>query len=251
MLWPRTKKNMAISTESLWVPNWPLPEGVGCAITTRLGGFSKSPYDSNNLGLHVGDSRAAVKQNRTALLRRLPDVQAIQWLNQVHGTDVVEASGAAVVPQADACVSRQPGLACSVMTADCLPLLIAAADGTQVAAVHAGWRGLAAGIIGRTLARFDGDVSVYLGPAIGPACFEVGPEVRDAFHWAPDHCFQPATNGRLLADLYHLAGSALLRHGVRSVYGGDACTYSEAQRFYSYRRDGITGRMASLIWIKR
>lgn len=234
-----------------FAPDWPLPPGVSAWITTRNGGCSEIPYSSNNLALHVGDNKIAVQQNRQTLLRRLPNVRAIQWLNQTHSNQVVEAVGSSVIANGDAVFSKEPGLACSVMTADCLPVLIATKDGSQVAAVHAGWRGLAAGILKNTLAQFSSGVTVYLGPAIGPQQFEVGPDVRQAFDWASDDCFQPDRGDRLMANIYQLARETLMAAGVNEIHGGEHCTVTDAERFYSYRREGQTGRMASLIWINR
>ena len=242
---------MPNAESGLLIPDWPLPAGVAAAITTRLGGVSVSPYEHNNLALHVGDDASLVRLNRQRLWQQLPGVQGIQWLSQVHGTTVIRACGESVVPQADAQFSDTPGLACAILTADCLPVLFCAADGSQVAAAHAGWRGLAAGILLNTLAAFPDPslVRVYLGPAIGPAAFEVGPEVRQAFAWAPDHCFRAGRGDRVMADIYALARLQLLRAGVAEVAGGGFCTCSD-ERFYSYRRQSQTGRMASLIWIK-
>lgn len=239
-----------------FAPDWPLPSGVSAWITTRSGGCSEIPYSSNNLALHVGDNQASVEQNRQQLLQQLPGAQTIQWLNQTHSNRVIKADdGGQQTPQqapdADACFTHESGLVCSVMTADCLPVLIAAKDGSQVAAVHAGWRGLAAGIVQNTLAQFSSDVTVYLGPAIGPQQFEVGPDVRQAFDWASDDCFQPGRSDRLMANIYQLARETLMAAGVNEIHGGEYCTVTEAERFYSYRREGQTGRMASLIWINR
>lgn len=243
-----------------FAPDWSLPPGVSAWITTRNGGCSEMPYTSNNLALHVGDNQASVEQNRQQLLQQLPGVQTIQWLNQTHSNRVIKADDGALqsprqtpqqAPDADACFTREPGLVCSVMTADCLPVLIAAKDGSQVAAVHAGWRGLAAGILKNTLAQFTADVTVYLGPAIGPQQFEVGPDVRQAFAWASDDCFQPGRGDRLMANIYQLACEALMAAGVNEIYGGEYCTVTDAETFYSYRREGQTGRMASLIWINK
>lgn len=244
------------NSDGLIRPQWPLPAGVGAVITSRWPGGSQPPFDGNNLALHVGDDPRAVRHNRQRLLRQLPAVRALQWLNQTHSNRVVPAYGGTVLADADACVSREPGLACCVLTADCLPLLIAAHDGSQVAAVHAGWRGLANGIIERSLQHFPGPVTVYLGPAIGAAHFEVGPELRDIFCWASDACFVAGNGDRLLADIYQLAREALAAAGVSDIYGGGFCTVSEVQRFYSYRHacrqgNGQTGRMASLIWIEK
>ncbi len=238
-------------------PDWPAPAGVIALSTRRVGGGSEWPYDTFNFALHVGDEPAAVEHNRQALLRALPGVQQIQWLEQVHADRVVEA-GDATLPQADASTSCHRGLACAVLTADCLPLLLCDRAGTRVAAVHAGWRGLAGGVVQRALARFDcppGDMLAWLGPAIGPDAFEVGPEVREAFlrSWGGDRgpeigaAFSAGRGDRYFADLYRLAREALLGSGVTAIYGGEHCTYSEKESFFSHRRDGPTGRMVSLI----
>lgn len=238
-------------------PGWPAPARVRAAITLRAGGVSQYPYGTLNLADHVGDDPAAVAENR----RRLADVLRLPaapvWLTQVHGCQVADVGRDAAPCEADAAFADRPGRVCAVLTADCLPLLVADRAGTQVAAVHAGWRGLAAGVVEAALARFEGTprgLLVWLGPAIGPQAFEVGGEVRDAFV-ARDPgaaaCFAPLRPGRSwLADIYALARRRLARAGVGFVGGGGYCTVSDAARFYSYRRDGVTGRMASLIWIE-
>ncbi|MEC8444191.1 MAG: peptidoglycan editing factor PgeF [Pseudomonadota bacterium] len=237
-------------------PDWPLPEGVHARFSGRRGGVSVAPYDSFNLGDHVGDDPAAVQANRQALLKGLPGAQQIQWLEQVHGTAIYEMPRFGV-PAGDASFTLEPGCVCAVMTADCLPVLFASLDGTQVAAAHAGWRGLEAGILLRTLDTFDdpGQVTAYLAPAIGPTAFEVGPEVKAAFDHsfagAPGACFQPGDGDRWWCDLYQLARFQLTQAGVHSVFGGDACTFTQRDEYFSYRRDGVTGRQASLIWIAR
>lgn len=234
-------------------PHWPLPKGVQAAFTLRSGGHSDAPYHSNNLALHVNDDPAAVRRNREKLIKAL-GVKQVQWLNQVHGNQVVLATDTHSTPNADACFTNQTDLACAVLTADCLPVLFCAADGSQVAAAHAGWRGLAAGVLLNTLAQFSqpSQVQVYLGPAIGPTEFEVGPEVRAAFPWASAACFKAGQGDRLLANLYALAQEQLAQAQVANIFAPDAqqpwCTVQQAQAFFSYRRDGETGRMASLIW---
>lgn len=227
-----------------------LARGVRAAMTTRAGGCSLPPFASNNFGLHVGDNPQAVMNNRQTLLQRLAGARRIQWLEQVHGCLVVPATSPTQTPEADACYSTEQGVACAVMTADCLPVLFYALDGSQVAAAHAGWRGLASGILLQTLNTFSKHqpVGAYLGPAIGPLAFEVGPEVQAAFPWASAACFRTGQGDRLLANLYQLAREQLTQAGVSQIAGGDYCTYQDAERFYSYRRDGQTGRMASLIW---
>ena len=238
------------------VPEWPVPPGVGCLATTRRGGVSHGVFCSLNLGDHVGDDPAAVAANRNIVGRQVSGQPA--WLSQVHGTrvvDVAEFLGAAIPPEADASFVRRPGAACAVMTADCLPVLFCDTAGTVVAAAHAGWRGLQGGVLEATVAAMGipgGDVMAWLGPAIGPRAFEVGGEVRDAFMAnAPEaiEAFKPATHGKWLADIYLLARQRLSRQGVTRIFGGDFCTVAEKERFFSYRRDGQTGRMASLIWL--
>lgn len=246
-------------------PDWPAPAAVQAVVTTRAGGVSPAPWDSLNLGTHVGDDPARVADNRARLqaaLMAIAPCSAPQWLNQVHGTVVVEAEPdaarrAALVPAADAVTTTVPGLPCVVMTADCLPVFFCDRAGTRVAVAHAGWRGLCDGVLEATVARFaaPGEVLSWLGPAIGPAAFEVGEEVRAAF-LAQDagvaHAFRPSPNaGRWLADLYALARARLAAAGVTAVSGGGLCTVSDRERFFSYRRDGQTGRMASVIWLAR
>lgn len=234
---------------------WPAPARVRTLVTTRDGGVSLAPYASLNLGQHVGDDPAAVAENRARLRACLPAEPF--WLNQVHGIGVQEACADApdVPPDADAGFTRQPGVVCAVMTADCLPVLLTDRSGSVVAAAHAGWRGLCNGIIEATIARMAvpaSDILAWLGPAIGPDAFEVGPEVRAAF-MAHDptaaSAFAAIPDGKYLADIYLLARQRLNACGVTEVHGGDACTVTERERYFSYRRDGRTGRMASLIWL--
>lgn len=237
-----------------WItPDWPAPANVRALCTTRNGGVSAAPYASLNLGDHVGDDPRAVACNRAILREHLPAEPL--WLKQVHTTAVADAGSAAGIPEADASVARLPGKVCAVLTADCLPVLLCDRRGTVVAAAHAGWRGLAGGVIEATVQamRVDpADLLAWLGPAIGHAAFEVGDEVRAVFladDPAATSAFIPHGNGKWLADLYRLARLRLARSGVAQVGGGDFCTFSEEERFYSYRRDGATGRMASLIWL--
>lgn len=232
-------------------------------VDTRLGGGSISPYDSNNLALHVGDNPETVRENRKGLISSLPLTGGVQWLQQIHGVKVVEASSDGKARTADGCITGSVGLACAVMTADCLPLLICDRAGTRVAAIHAGWRGLADGIIANAVAQFEApakELLVYLGPAIGAKHFEVGVDVLEAFYesagssshvCAMTAAFTPSALKpmKYLADIYALARAALHQLGVTHIYGGDCCTYTDAQHFYSYRRDGNTGRMAALIWL--
>lgn len=235
-------------------PQWPVPDRVQACVSTRQGGRSRGVFQGLNLGDHVGDDPLAVAYNRAHLCEQLGLERPAQWLRQVHGVDVVQAADDGLVRQADACWSDQPGLACVVMTADCLPVFFS--DGEKVAVAHAGWRGLVAGILENTLAVFDQPerVHCWLGPAIGPKAFEVGAEVRAAFCAAQpgaERAFQARAEapGKYLADIYVLARMRLEAAGVASVSGGEFCTLSDAENFYSYRRDGETGRMASLIWL--
>jgi YfiH family protein len=243
-----------------WIrPQWPAPAAVSAFCTTRVGGISEAPFDSFNLGGHVGDDPAAVAANRRALIDANPGLIAVSWLNQVHGIAVV-AADAAAQPAADAQFTRTAGLGCAVMTADCLPVLFCDRGGTQVAAAHAGWRGLCAGMLEQAAATFAQPDQVYawLGPAISSAHFEVGPEVREQFLrsaasaqiTATEQCFSPSVRaGHFMADLYELARLRLHNAGITAVYGGGFCTYAERERFYSFRREPITGRLASLIYI--
>jgi YfiH family protein len=235
------------------VPDWPAPKRVRALVTTRTGGASGGPYASFNLGGHVGDDPAAVEHNRARLRAALPADPV--WLQQVHGTEVVDAATAPPLARADAAFARIRHVVCAVLTADCVPVLLASRDGDAVAIAHAGWRGLAAGVIEAAVARMNvaaASVIAWLGPAIGPGAYEVGPEVREAFvrHDATAAAaFAPRRDDRFLADLFMLARQRLAAAGVAGVYGGGHCTYTEAERFYSYRRDPATGRFASLVWI--
>ena len=241
-------------THAWIVPDWPAPPGVRALITTRAGGASRGAYAGLNLGMGSGDDAGDVARNRASLRQWLP--AGPMWLRQVHGTAVAEAGAMEGSPEADAAVARRAGAVCAVLTADCLPLLLCDAAGTVVAAVHAGWRGLCSGVIEQTLRAMDRPpqaLLAYLGPAIGPAAYEVGAEVREAFIAADpesDAAFAPGKPGKFHADLYALARQRLARSGVNRIYGGGYCTYTERARFYSYRRDGATGRMASLIWME-
>ena len=236
-------------------PRWPAPPTVHAAISTRAGGVSATPWDNLNLATHVGDEPARVAENRRRLREALCLPAEPCWLEQVHGCGVVAAiEGPAECP-ADASVADAPGHVCAVLTADCLPVLFCDRAGRWVAAAHAGWRGLAAGILERTVARAPVppvELIAWLGPALGPRAFEVGDEVRAGFV-ADDagaaRCFTPSPAGRWLADLYALARRRLSAAGIGWIGGGGECTYSDPRRYYSYRRDGVTGRMASLVWL--
>ena len=237
------------------LPDWPAPPRVRALVTTRTGGVSEGPYASFNLGDHVGDDPAAVAENRARLRRHLPGDPC--WLRQVHGTRCCAAPARSPVPpEADASFTREPGVVSAVLTADCLPILLCDQAGTVVAAAHAGWRGLAAGVIESTVAAMDvGGESLlaWLGPAIGPRQFEVGSEVRGAF---VDHAAEAAQafvareHGKWLCDIARLACQRLAALGVRRVTGAGFCTVEDDRRFFSYRRDGATGRLASLVWLE-
>ena len=235
--------------------NWQIPEGVNIAFSTRKTGMSKAPYESLNLGLHVGDEREDVLENRALISERLKLPSLPAWLEQVHSTKVVEADNQRIIC-ADASYTRQKQQVCVVMTADCLPVLICDRQGKQVAAIHAGWRGLYDGIIEATLETFTAEYSdliAYLGPAIGPELFEVGEEVREMFmllHPETSAFFKSTkSDGKFLADLQGLAKYRLQLAGVSQVYQSHICTYKNEADYFSYRRDGITGRMASFIWL--
>ncbi len=237
-------------------PDWDLPEGVGALLTTRAGGQSTGPFASFNLGGHVGDDPAAVAANRARLRGFLPADPL--WLSQVHGAAVADADVSEGVPEADAVLARSRRRVCAVLTADCLPVLLCDDDASVVAAAHAGWRGLAAGVLENTVRQMGVPphrVRAWLGPAIGPQAFEVGDEVRAAFVAAdPDAAAafvaRPVA-GKWLADLFLLARRRLIAAGVIRISGGGVCTVSAPQRFYSYRRDGVTGRFASLVWLEK
>lgn len=243
---------MTMSTSEFITPDWPAPVNVKSIQTTRVGGVSKIPYDTFNLGLHVKDHALDVAKNRQLLSAWLPSEPV--WLNQVHGTQVVDAAMATCVPDADASFTSKPNVVCVTMTADCLPVLLCDIAGTVVASVHAGWRSLCDGVIEATIAKMaitPTDLMVWLGPAIGPNAFEVGTEVRAQFiaHDAESSAAFKVHGEKWMADLYMIARQRLNRLGVSQIYGGKWCTYSDAERFYSFRRDGDTGRMATLIWL--
>ena len=244
--------------------DWPAPASVkACYSLRRAAGqqepnrlssavLSKAPFDQFNYALHVGDEPDVVIDNRQHLAQTIGQSR-IQWLEQVHGVDIVKAG----VDQcrADGVYSQQLAQVCAVMTADCLPVFFCDTSGSQVAVAHAGWRGLAAGILQKTLKQFPKpeEVMVYFGPAISQRAFEVGDEVKAEFTQqlpALKSCFEKNKNQRWMADLYGLARMLLAEQGARQFYGGDRCTFSEADAFYSYRRDGQTGRMANLIWLE-
>ena len=240
--------------ESWIVPDWPVPARVRALITTRQGGGSSGPYASMNLGLRVNDDPAVVAANRRLLTRFLPAEP--RWLDQVHGTAVVAAETINGAVEADAAIARSPGCVGVVMVADCLPILFADRTGGAVAVAHAGWRGLAGGVVENTVRALGVPpqrLLAYLGPAIGPSAFEVGGEVRDAFiaiDPAADYAFHPHKPDKWLADLFVLARQRLAAAGVVDVHGGGLCTYSDPARFFSHRRDKVSGRMAALIWLE-
>lgn len=240
---------------SLVLPEWPAPANVRAVATTRQGGVSRGPFESLNLGLHTGDDLEAVYANRRRLHARLSLVREAAWLQQVHGVDVVNADGVIEPLTADASWTDKEGVACAVLTADCLPVLLCDRKGRRVAAAHGGWRGLANNILGKTIDAMGvqaDELMAWLGPAIGPDAFEVGPEVRAAFmdRWPETETALRAGQGdRWFCDIYSVARIQLQALGVTAIYGGGFCTFNEPDRFYSYRRDGETGRMASLIWL--
>lgn len=247
-----------LSERDLIIPDWPVPANVRAIQTTRAGGVSLAPYDSLNMGLHVEDNPLHVAKNRQLLSQYVPTEPV--WLNQVHGVTVVDAGATDRVPDADASFATAKGAVCVVMTADCLPVLFCNREGTVVAATHAGWRGLCDGVIEATVSALKvptDSLMAWLGPAIGPDAFEVGEDVRQEFiskHSDAIDAFLPASNGKWHGNMYRLAQQRLNRLGVSAVYGGgidqEFCTYSDEARFFSYRRDGKTGRMASIIWLE-
>lgn len=238
-----------------WIdPDWPASRNVGALMTTRSGGVSTGSYAGLNLGAHCGDDARHVAANRALLRMHLPNDPF--WLRQVHGRAVVDVASAGIEPEADAAVASSPDLVCAVLAADCMPVLFCDRHGTRVAAAHAGWRGLARGVLEATVAALavpPSDLLAWLGPAIGPRHFEVGDDVRDAFvsdEHAAAAAFAALGHGKWLADLEVLARRRLTACGVQAVFGGGMCTVSAPQLFYSHRRDRVTGRMAALIWLR-
>lgn len=240
-----------------WIPaGWPAPDNVRAGTTTRIGGVSTGPWASFNLGDRAGDDRHTVAGNRRRLAALLALPGRPAWLYQVHGTRVVDAARTGTNPEADAAFARGSGTVCAVLTADCLPVLLCDRNGTEVAAAHAGWRGLAGGVLAAAVAAMQAppdQLLAWLGPAIGPEAFEVGAEVRAAFlRRNPAHRNAFTTAGdKYRADLYAAARNELAVAGVSRVFGGGLCTFHDPERFFSYRRDGACGRMASLIWLQR
>lgn len=248
--------NSDLSVSIIW-PDWPAPANVRAIQTTRNGGISLAPYDSLNLGAHVNDNALHVAQNRQSLSRFLPSEPV--WLKQVHGIKVVDAATASCEPEADASFTSYKNIVCVTMTADCLPILLCDQAGTRVAAVHAGWRSLCDGVIESALLQLQtnqmalnpADYMAWLGPAIGPQAFEVGGEVRAQFiaqDAEAENAFKPHGD-KYLGDLYKIATQRLQGLGITQIYGGGLCTFSDKARFFSFRRDGDTGRMGSFIWL--
>ncbi len=249
-----------LQTTDLIIPDWPAPPEVKAFFTTRAGGASEYPYASLNLGAHVGDDPLLVAENRSRLRASLP--AAPVWLNQVHGVNVVSADSviatASAAVQADASVTTVQQVPCAVLVADCLPVLFCTEDALCVGAAHAGWRGLYSGVLERTVEAMrvnPAKIMAWLGPAIGPNTFEVGKDVFDAFTSGSTNdavAFRAIETRRdkYFADIYALARQRLQRAGVQRIFGGQFCTVSESERFFSYRRDGKTGRMAGLVWLK-
>lgn len=238
------------------IPHWPAPANVKALQTTRSGGISRGPYDSLNLGEHVQDDPLAVAHNRQLLSPYLPSEPV--WVNQVHGVEVIDAAKSGCLENADGAFATQADVVCVTMTADCLPVLLCDKAGTVVAAVHAGWRGLCDGVIEAAIAKMlvePADILAWLGPAIGPNAFEVGNDVREQFMQKDAQAISAfkSHGDKWLCDIYTLAKQRLVSAGVKAIYGGSVneefCTYTDAERFFSFRRDNLTGRMASLIWL--
>jgi YfiH family protein len=238
------------------VPDWDVAPRVRAFVTTRAGGVSRGEFGSMNLGSRGGDEAANVERNRGIVRQHLP--ASPRWMAQVHGTDVADLDrlDESQVPKADAAVTSRPGHVAVVLTADCMPLLLSDEAGTRVALAHAGWRGMAAGVIESTVQAMDvapRKLRAWMGPTIGPQAFEVGPEVHEAFlktDPSADEAFHPHKPGKYLADLYALARRRLTAAGVARVHGGGFCTYTDAERFFSYRRVPASGRMGAFIWIE-
>jgi polyphenol oxidase len=242
-----------MSNKQHWLkPDWPAPANIHAATTLRIGGVSQGKYASFNLATHVGDNPEVVKQNRKVLKTLLSLPSEPVWLSQTHSNCAVGAIVKDLPEQADASYTNQAGVVCAVMTADCLPLLVCTDDGSEIAAIHAGWRGLVDGVIDNTIAALPNKkLMVWLGPAIGPEYFEVGSEVRNVYlsrSMEFSNAFKQKSQDKWLADIYQLARINLSMLSIDKVYGGNFCTFSDTERFYSYRRDKDTGRMATLIW---
>ncbi|MFV0450087.1 MAG: peptidoglycan editing factor PgeF [Vibrio sp.] len=239
-----------------WItPNWNAPKQIKAFASTRIGGLSKAPYAGLNLGMHVGDDPILVQRNRELLQQQTQMPSSPLWLNQTHSTVVLNVSEPTNdVLDADGVITSSPNVVCSAMTADCLPVLITNTSGTQVAAVHAGWRGLAGGIVENALQQFSDNVMLWLGPAIGPQAFEVGEDVLQAFldYDSKAGCAFVAgkQDGKWWANMASLTRLRMAKLGIDQVFDSELCTYQDPQRFYSYRRDGVTGRQATFIWIE-
>lgn len=240
-----------------FVPDWRIPEQIGAFITYRHGGESDGPYDSFNLGDHVGDNEQSVAGNRRQLIAALELPQSPNWLQQVHGRNVFDAHSATKNPPADAVYGNQQNTVCAILTADCLPILLCSNDGLELAAVHAGWKGLLAGVISTTVEKFHAphrEITAYIGPAISATHYQVGLELRDEFisinrnYEIAFHEGQEKSAGRAYLDLAKIATMQLEHAGLINVTNSCLCTYQQSDRFYSYRRDGVCGRFASLIW---
>lgn len=240
-----------------WIePDWPVAKNIHAAVTLRTGGVSQGAFNSLNPALHVNDDSKRVLSNRKTIVDMLNLPADPVWLEQIHSNQVVNVDKfSKKLIQADASYTHQPNIVCGVLTADCLPILLSASSKqkpTKVAAIHAGWRGLLSGIISQTITVFnESDIIAWLGPAIGPNCFEVGHEVQQMFVNKSNKysaAFKQKNKDKFLADIYKIAKIELASQGVSKVYGGDLCTFTDSKNFYSYRRDGETGRMATLIW---
>lgn len=238
------------------IPNWNAPKQIQAFTTVRNGGVSQAPFDSFNLGSHVNDNLADVMKNRELLVEKFQLPQMPLFLNQTHSTKVIRLPYTGTDLEADAVYTNQPNQVCLIMTADCLPALFVSQGGKEIAAAHAGWRGLCDGVLEATVAEFEcepAQISVWLGPAIGPNAFQVGNEVIEqfcAFDPNAEEAFieDGSTSGKFLGNLYQIAKQRLNKLGIVNIFGGDHCTYTEKEHFFSYRRDKQTGRMASLIW---
>lgn len=247
---------MAATDLDLIRPEWPAPACVHAVATTRTGGFSTGPYASLNLGMHVGDDGEAVERNRMLLADALNYSAVPRWLEQVHGSDVICADQCVDGAMADASITSEPGIACAIMTADCLPVLFTNRDGTHVAAAHGGWRGLVAGVLENTVEAFAerdvaaGELMAWLGPAIGPVSYEVDTAVIDTLNDSDRVAVSRFDAGYGQLDLYLLARGRLAAAGVGAVFGGGFCTHADERHFFSYRRDGACGRQATLIWLE-
>jgi YfiH family protein len=244
-----------MTTDESWIPaDWPAPDGVVAGTTLRDGGVSRGTFATLNLGAYTEDDAKAVSENRSRF-RLLCDLPAEpRWLRQVHGSKVIVDPPSGKAAEADAAITREPGVVCAVLTADCLPVILASTDGTELAVAHAGWRGLADGVLEatvRAMSSAPAHILAWLGPAISQPAFEVGGEVRDIFlahDPAAADCFIANERGRWQADLYGLARMRLAGVGVVQVSGGEYCTFGDPERFFSYRRDGACGRMASFVF---